>query len=114
MNITEKLISYVTSVQYESLPHEVVVTAKRGIMNTIGAIVGGSGAQGVKEIAGLVKECGGKEESAVFLHNCKVPAHEAVMVNASMPRAIEFDDIHLKTGIHPFSLVVPVALTAAE
>lgn len=114
MNITEKLISYVTSVQYEDLPHEVVVAAKRAIMNTLGAILGGSGAQGMKEIAALIKEYGGKPESTVFLYNCKVPAHEAVMVNASMPRAIEFDDIHLKTGIHPFSLVVPVALAAAE
>lgn len=43
MNITEKLISYVTSVQYEDLPHEVVVAAKRAIMNTLGAILGGSG-----------------------------------------------------------------------
>jgi len=114
MNSTEMLISYVTSVQYEDLPHEVVVVAKRSIMNTLGAILGGSGAPGVREIAALIKEYGGKPESTVYLYDCKVPAHEAVIVNASMPRAIEFDDIHLKTGLHPFSVVVPVALAAAE
>ncbi len=114
MNVTQTLINYVTSVQYEDLPSEVVVAAKRGIMNTLGAILAGSGAIGVKEVATLVKDFGGKPESTVFLYDCKVPAHEAVMVNASMPRATEFDDVHLQTGIHPFSVVVPVALSAAE
>ncbi|MCK5553340.1 MAG: MmgE/PrpD family protein, partial [Deltaproteobacteria bacterium] len=114
MGVTEKIVNYVTSLRYEDLPREVVVAAKRTIMNTLAAIIGGSGAPGVKEMAGLVRGWGGKPESTVLLHGYKVPAHEAVLVNASMPRAIEFDDFHFQTGIHPFSAVVPVALAAAE
>jgi 2-methylcitrate dehydratase PrpD len=114
MDVTQRLINYVASVQYEDLPREVVMATKRTIMNTLAAIIGGSGAPGVKEIAGLVKGWGGKPESTVLLHGYKVPAHEAVLANASMPRAIEFDDFHFQTGIHPFSAVVPVALAAAE
>jgi len=114
MNTTESLINYATSVRYEDLPREVVLTAKRIIMNTFGAILGGSGAQGVKEIAGLVKKWGGKQESSVFLYSFKVPAHEAVLVNATMARALDFDEYNLQTGMHTGATVVPVALGAAE
>jgi 2-methylcitrate dehydratase PrpD len=114
MNTTEGLIDYVTSVRHEDLPGDVVLTAKRLIMNTFGAILGGSGVQGVREIAGLVTKWGGKQESAVFLYSSKVPAHEAVLVNATMGRALDFDEFNLQTGMHAGATVVPIALAVAE
>ena len=114
MSVAERLISYITSVRYEDLPREVVITAKRLVMNTLGATLAGSGAEGVKEVAELVKEWGGKPKSTVMLYGCKVPAHEAVLVNATMARALDFDEFHLHTGIHSGATVVPVALAASE
>ena len=114
MLTTEGLIDYVFSARYENLPNEVIVAAKRLIMNTVSAILCGSGAEGVREIAGLVKNWGGKEESTVFLYSSKVPAHEAVLVNATMARALDFDEFNLQTGMHTGATVVPVALAAAE
>jgi len=114
MGIVDSLLDYITSVQYEDLPDEVVRAAKGIILNTFGAILAGSGAQGVKEIASLAKQWGGKQESAVFLYGAKVPAQEAVFVNATMARALDFDEFNLKTGIHSGATVLPVALAAAE
>jgi 2-methylcitrate dehydratase PrpD len=114
MLTTEGLIDYVFSARYEDLPDEVALAAKRLIMNTLGAIIGGSGAHGVKEIAGFVKEWGGKQEATIFLYSSKVPAHEAVLVNATMARALDFDEFNLQTGMHTGATVVPVTLAAAE
>jgi len=114
MHNIENLIRYITSARYEDLPNDVILTAKRLIMNTFGAILCGSGAEGVKEIAGLVKNWGGEEKSTIFLYSSKVPAHEAVFVNATMARALDFDEFHLQTGMHTGATVVPVALAAAE
>ena len=114
MDTVDSLLDYIASVQYEDLPDGVVRAAKGIILNTFGAILAGSGAQGVKEIASLAKQWGGKQESTVFLHDSKVPAHEAVFVNATMARAIDFDEFNLKTGIHSGATVLPVALAAAE
>jgi 2-methylcitrate dehydratase PrpD len=114
MGIADGLLDYITSVQYKDLPDEVVQAAKGIMLNTFGAILAGSGAQGVKEIASLSKKWGGKKESTVFLYGTKVPAHEAVFVNATMARAIDFDEFNLKTGIHSGATVLPTALAAAE
>ena len=110
----ESIIDYICSTRYENLPNDVIVAAKRLIMNTFCAILCGSGAEGVREIAALVKDWGGKEEGTVFLYSTKVPAHEAVLVNATMARAADFDEFNFQTGLHAGGTVVPVALAAAE
>ena len=41
-------------------------------------------------------------------------AHEAVLVNATMARALDFDEFNLQTGMHTGATVVPLALAAAK
>jgi len=111
---TERLLDYISSVQYEDLPKHVIETAKNLIMNTYCAIMSGSGAEGIRQLADLIKGWGGKREAPIFLHGSTVPAHEAVFVNSTMARALDFDEFNLHTGIHTGATVVPVALAAAE
>jgi 2-methylcitrate dehydratase PrpD len=114
MNAEDALLDYISSVQYEDLPDEVIQAAKGMALNTFGAILAGSRAQGVKQVAALAAQWGGKQESTVFLYDLKIPAHEAVFVNATMARALDFDEFNLKTGLHAGATVLPVALAAAE
>jgi len=114
MNVTEGFIRYSTSTRYEDLPENVVTVAKRVVMNTVAAIIAGSTAEGIKELASLMMEWGGKKEATLMLHGCQLPAHEAVMVNASMARALDFDEYNLNTGVHTGATVVPIALAASE
>jgi len=50
MLTSDGLIDYVFSMRYENLPNDVIVAAKRLIMNTFCAILCGSRAKGVREI----------------------------------------------------------------
>ena len=93
MSTEEKLADYLSSTTYDDLPPEVTLASKKSIMDTLGVSLAGSSASGVKEIASLVKEWGGKPESTVFLYQAMVPAHEAALVNATMARALDFDDL---------------------
>lgn len=114
MSIEDRLAQYLSSTTYDDLPSEVVLYSKKSIMDTLGVSLAGSSALGVKEIASLVKEWNGKPESTVFLHDAKVPAHEAALVNSTMARALDFDDVHMKTATHANATVVPAALAVAE
>jgi len=111
---TERLIDYIASARYEDLPKDAIEAAKNLIMNTYCAILSGSGAEDIRQIAALVEDWGGKREGTIFLYNSKVPAHEAVFVNSTMARALDFDEFNLHTGIHTGATVVPAALAAAE
>ncbi len=114
MNPTEEIVRYVVSTRYEDLPGEVVDAAKRLFMNTLAAMLAGSGAPGVTEVSKLVRQWGGSQEATAVLQDFKAPAHEAVMVNATMARALDFDEFNVQTGIHAGATLIPVALAAAE
>ena len=114
MSIEKSLTEFVASTGYEHLPQKVVEAVKGLIMNTFAAMLCGSGASGAKELAQLARRWSGVQESAVFLQNFKAPTQDAVLVNATMARALDFDDFHMQTGMHASATVVPIALATAE
>ena len=111
---TDFLLNYVTSIQFEDFPSEVVVSTKRFMMNIIAAIIAGSAAEGVRKVADIVEEWGGKPEGTVMLFDSKVPAPDAALVNAVMARSLDFDEFNVNTGLHVNTTLVPVAIAAAE
>ncbi len=114
MTIEEKLLNFVTAIRYKDLPQEAVEGMKRLVMNSIAAMLAGTDASGVKELVQLARKWDGAPESTVFLNELKVPAHEAVLINSTMVRALDFDDFHMQTGMHTGAIVVPTALAAVE
>jgi len=101
------------NVKYHDIPHDVAEHTKKQILDIIGVALGGSSKAGVKELAEIVSDWGGKEESTVFCYGKKVPAPNAAQVNATMGHALDYDD----TGdgpTHPSVVIVPTALAMAE
>jgi hypothetical protein len=61
------LAEHVSHTSFTDLTSEVVIATKRDILDTLGAMLGGSVAPGVAELTGLVKHWGGREESSLIL-----------------------------------------------
>lgn len=114
MSIEEKLVNFVSSITYNDLSPEVILAGKKSIVDVLGVSIAGSAALAVKEMVNLVKEWDGKPESTVFLYDAMAPAHQAVLVNSTMARALDFDEYHMSSGTHPIPTMVPVALATAE
>jgi 2-methylcitrate dehydratase PrpD len=101
------------SVKYQDLPREVVEHTKKQVLDILGVALGGSSRPGIKELAEIITDWGGKPESSIFCFGKKVPAPNAAQVNASMAHALDYDD----TGdgpTHQSVVVVPTALAMAE
>ena len=99
--------------KFEDIPKDAVEMTRREILDILGVALGGSGKPGVKELLDLYTEWGGKEESTVFCYGTKLPAPNAVQVNATMSHALDYDD----TGsgpTHPSVPIVPTILALAE
>jgi 2-methylcitrate dehydratase PrpD len=111
----QTLAEHVCHTTFSDLPHEAVIATKRDILDTLGAILGGSGAPGIAELAGLIKHWGGREESGLLLIGGKVPAPQAALVNATMGHALDFDDTFDRAGnIHPGVSTLAASLAIAE
>ncbi len=114
MEITNELIRFICSTNYGDYSIEVAESTKKNIMNILGISLAGSSAATTKKIAGMVKKWGGVPESTVIAYDNKAPAHEAAMVNGTMARVLNLDEVHPPTGAHPFATIVPAALAVAE
>lgn len=113
MDAAYALAKNLVTVNYDDIPHEVVEVTKKQILDILGVALGGSSRPGVRELAELISEWGGKEESTVFCFGHKVPAPNAAQVNATMGHALDYDD----TGdgpTHPSVVIVPACMAMAE
>ena len=65
-------------------------------------------------VASAVIGRGGAPEASVLGLAEKLPATSAALVNGTMAHALDFDDTHLPSVLHPSASVVPAALAVAE
>jgi len=113
MDAAYALARNLANVSYTDIPPDIVDITKKQVLDILGVMLGGSSRSGIRELAELIGEWGGKEESTVFCFGRKVPAPNAAQVNAAMGHALDYDD----TGdgpTHPSVVIVPTALAMAE
>lgn len=114
MDITDKLVSWVIRSKYADLPELVTDVTKKSVLDTLAVAVAGSSARGIEQLSGLVKGWGGREESTVMVYGGKVPSPSAALVNCTMARALDFDDVYEMGGLHVNATIVPSAFAISE
>jgi 2-methylcitrate dehydratase PrpD len=100
--------------QFDRLSPDTVRAAKKSILDTFAALLAGTSAEGCTIIARQALDWGGKKESTLFNLGVKVPAFLAALVNGTMARAVDFDDVFEPGTVHASASIVPTALAVAE
>ena len=102
------------NLRIESMPPQVIEAVKTDIFDTLACATAGISAAGVRDVADLAIDWGGKPEAAIWCTGARVPAHHAAWVNGMMSHARDFDDTHDAAVLHAGVSVVPAAIAAAE
>jgi len=113
MRFERQLVDYTLDTKFEDLPPIAVDTAKKMLLADIGTTIAGAQADGCQELAEFYRDEGGKPEATVLVHGDRLPAHNAVFVNAMMSRALDFCDA-IAPGPHIGSSTIPTALACCE
>jgi len=114
VSIADSLANYLTDLQFDDLPKNVVEKAKMCLIDTIGVTLAGSRTETGRMIISLVKEWGGNEEATIFGDGCKVPSANAALVNGTLGHIHELDDGHRVAMGHPGVTSIPAAMAIAE
>lgn len=114
MDLIFTLAEHVLKTDFESLPNEVVKRTKLFILDSLGVAIPGSVTPRVAEVASLMAKLGGKPESTVLCFGHRLSAMDAAFVNSMMVHALDFDDLHEGSIIHPSCFEIPVAFAVAE
>jgi 2-methylcitrate dehydratase len=115
VSVAETLARYAVDLKYEDLPQQVVRTAKRTILDTLGCAIGGYKA-GPSEIAvKLASNVGAQPGATVLCSGIKTSHELAVFANGIMIRYLDFNDGYItpKGGGHP-SDAIAALLSSAE
>ena len=87
-------------------------TAQR-VTDALGNALGAAHLPVVQQMRSVVAGWGGHPQSSVVAGKA-TSAPNAALLNGTMAHALDFDDTHLPSVLHPSASVVPAALAAAE
>ena len=108
------LVRWARSLRLQDIPASLVDTTKQRVLDLLGSALAGTQAEGVPELLGLVQGWGGRRLCSVIGSAERTSLPLAVLVNATVGRALELDDVHERALLHPSVATVPVALGIAE
>ena len=113
--LTKQIAGYLARTGYEALNDDAVRATKDHILYTLGTILAGSSAPGIKQVlAGAQALSGGSLESTVLVQGDKLPAAFAALVNATMGHSRELDINDDRIAYKSSITVIPAALAVAE
>ncbi|MEX1308823.1 MAG: MmgE/PrpD family protein [Candidatus Sulfomarinibacteraceae bacterium] len=113
-NVTLTMAEWAASVTYEDLPAEVVTSAKRFLMDSVGCALGGAQQHDVHIAREVLNECAGTGNATVLVTGERWDPVSASLLNALMIRVMDYNDIYWKQDPSHPSDIIPAAMAAAE
>ena len=111
---TRELSGYIADARRRALPAEVAEKAKQHILDTVAAMVSGSGLPPGQAAIAFAASLGGPPEASVVGTALATSMINAALINGMLAHADETDDSHAPSRTHPGCAVIPAALAAAE
>jgi 2-methylcitrate dehydratase PrpD len=114
MTLSSQLAEFVAGTEFESLPPEAVIQAKRAILDTLGVALAGCREEGPGIMAEQARRTGAAQGAVVLGQPFRAPAAEAALVNGTSAHALDFDDVNVSMRGHPSAPLLPAVLATAD
>jgi aconitate decarboxylase len=108
------LVDNVITRQFHDLPPKAILATKTFILDSFGVGLAGSLAPGVSELLKILLDWRGTTESTVLGFGELLPSWGAAMMNSFLMHNQEFDCVHDRAVLHPFTIVLPTTLAISE
>ncbi|WP_377701023.1 MmgE/PrpD family protein [Pseudoduganella sp. UC29_71] len=111
------LATFAATLQFETIPHDVLRRAEDLMLDWAGSALAGKGARPVETIARYAEQMGGAPNAGpceILISRTHATPMFAAMVNAAASHYAEQDDVHNGSVFHPAAVVFPAALAVAQ
>lgn len=98
----------------DALPPRLLALAGGHVRDTVGVALAASGDWPDDPVTAVVRGWGGVERSGAIGRLGRYPSAHAALIGGTLAHAIDFDDTHLPSVLHPSASVVPAALACSE
>jgi 2-methylcitrate dehydratase len=112
--ITATMARWAAGLQYEDLPAEVVETARRFLLDSLGCALGGYRQHDTQIVLDLLAETAAPGPGTVIGAGHKRDVVSAALANALMVRVMDYNDIYWQQDPSHPSDIIPAAIACAE
>lgn len=98
----------------EEMAEELLRDAQRRTADIVGIMLAATTMEPARIVGSVADRWSGSPEVSVVGRSGKFPAVSAALVNGTLAHALDFDDTHLPSVLHPSAVIVPATLAAAE
>ena len=114
MTVLREISRFAAGVRDGDVEPDVLRDARRRVTDIIGIALAASGMEPARVVGEVVESWGGEQQASAIGRSSRYPATGAALLNGTLAHALDFDDTHLPSVLHPSAAVVPAALAAAE
>ena len=113
--IAEQYAEFLIKLNYQQIPDEVLISAKRHILDTIGvAIRGRTHENAVNSLNGLIELNKNAHLIPVWGSKVKLSTEYAALANGIAAHCLDFDDTHTDSILHGSTIIAPVVRALGE
>lgn len=111
--LSEKIALFSTRTTLKDIPKEVIKKAKLMILDFFAASLAGYKSPGCEEVSRLSREQG-QGRCTIIGYNYKTSPTFAALANGIIGHALDYDDTHSKSILHPTVAIAPAVLSLGE
>ncbi len=111
--LAHRLAATAANTAHAGLDAELRAQTAQRVTDALGNALGAAHLPVVDQMRTLIDGWGGHPQSSI-VDGAATSAPNAALLNGTMAHALDFDDTHLPSVLHPSASVVPAALAAAE
>ncbi|WP_167768712.1 MmgE/PrpD family protein [Nocardia sp. CS682] len=112
--IVQRLAAFAVSARDRGVGPALRANAAQRVLDALGNSLAALDAPAVQAVRTVVAEWGGTPQATALGLPGRWPAASAALLGGTLAHALDFDDTHLPSVLHPSATVVPAALAAAE
>ena len=112
--VLQEVSRFAAGVRDGKVEDSILQDARRRVMDIIGIALAASGMEPTRVVRAVVESWGGEGQAGIIGSDDRYPASSVALVNGTLAHALDYDDTHLPSVLHPSAAVVPAALAAAE
>jgi len=112
--VTGELARFIVESRWSSIPTEIHHEAKRALLNWAGCAIGGCRDEAVDAALAAISEFSGRPQATILGRSERMDILNTVALNALSSNILDFDDIHLRTVLHPTVPVAAAVIALAE
>lgn len=114
MTVASDLAAWAMGLRREDVPDEVVVAARRHLLDGLGTAIAGARSGAAAPAVTVAAGLGGPREATLLGRGVRISAPAAALATGTLVHALDFDDTHAGGLVHATAVVLPAVLAVGE